>query len=93
MVMNFSDVKVGKAFRDYDDYDGVRYYIKVSDKGAVCAFDYFDVAEDYEPIIYTYFALFNGKVDTVSLTRAKKWASGENLDEPIERLKRELKWE
>lgn len=89
MLKKFSEVKVGKAIREYDEDDGVRYYIKVSDKGAICAFDYFEKLSK-NPVVYTHFTIDDQMVDEVPKVRAKEWVKGDTSFEDVMTLIREL---
>lgn len=89
MMKKFSEVKVGKAIREYDEDDGVRYYIKVSDKGAICAFDYFEKFSK-NPVVYTHFTINDQMVDVVPKARAKEWVNGDTSFEDVEALIRKL---
>lgn len=88
MLKKFSEVKIGKAIREYDEDDGIRYYIKVSDKGAICAFDYYDKLEN--PVVYTHFTIDDQMVDEVPKARAKEWVKGDTSFEDVEALIRKL---
>lgn len=88
MLKKFSEVKVGKAIREYDEDDGIRYYIKVSDKGAICAFDYYDKIKN--PVVYTHFTIDDQIVDEVPKARAKEWVNDDTTFEDLEAIIRKL---
>jgi hypothetical protein len=75
--------------REYDENDGVRYYIKVSDKGAICAFDYYEKLSK-NPVVYTHFTIDDQMVDEVPKVRAKEWVKGDTSFEDVMTLIREL---
>jgi hypothetical protein len=69
-TVKFSEVKIGKAFAQYDDYDGERIYVKTSETEAACAFDYF---YDYMDVGFRY--EFEADEDCTLVTKkyAKAW--------------------
>ena len=88
MFKKFSEVGIGKAIREYDEDDGVRYYIKVSDKGAICAFDYYDKIKN--PVVYTHFTIDDQTVEVVPKARAKEWVKGDTTFEDLMTIIRDL---
>jgi hypothetical protein len=69
MMKQFSKVKFGQAFKQYDDWDGDRYFVKVDD-GAVCAFDWYFADEN--PFVYDCFD-DDEMVEVVPLMEAMDW--------------------
>lgn len=70
-MVKFSEIKFGQAFKQYDDWDGDRYFFKI-DGGAVCAFDWCFADEQSDLFVYDCFD-DDEMVEVVSKKEAVAW--------------------
>lgn len=75
MFKKFSKVKFGQAIKEYDEEDGIRYYVRLDD-GAVCAFDW---ADNFLKCVYDFWD-DDDLVEVVPIEEAMEWVQ-QTIDE------------